>query len=328
MKPVLVTGATGFLGTHLVTQLRARAIPVRVLCRSRSAYDDQAEIEIARGDVTSAADVEQAMVGAEAVYHLAGFVSRNPADSDILHRVHVEGTRNVLESSLRCGARRVVVASSSGTIAVSRKPIPHDEWSLYKEKEVAGWPYYVSKIEEEKVAFEFHHEHRLDVVVINPSLLLGPGDERESSTGDIVAFLEGQIFSYPTGGMSFVDARDCAAGVINAMEKGRAGERYLLGGENWTFRRFIQEVARIAGRRPPMMSSPTWLSLAMAPLLRKIMPAIGAKFDLDAITIQMAGMFWYCDSSKARRELGFTTRDPIETLRDTVADIRRRKGIP
>ena len=109
------------------------------------------------------------------------------------------------------------------------------------------------------------------------------------------------------------------------MERGRPGERYLLGGVNWTCGQFLREVAKLSGRRAPMMSSPTWLSLLMAPILRKAMPMVGRKFTSTTQTIEMSGLFWYCDSSKAARELGFKARDPLETLRDTLEDIYLRR---
>jgi dihydroflavonol-4-reductase len=124
--------------------------------------------------------------------------------------------------------------------------------------------------------------------------------------------------------MSFLDARDCAVGTAAAMDLGRPGERYLLGGANWTFAEVIRCVARIAGRRAPWMRSPTWVSLATAPLLRRVMPMLGRRFDVDDATIEMSGVYWYCDASKARRELGFQARGPEETLSATVAEILER----
>lgn len=329
MKPTLITGATGFLGKHLVAHLLGQeaARPVlRLLNRSASPFDADARLEVIRGDVTNPADVERAVTGCGRIFHLAGLVSRDPADAPKLHRIHVDGTRSLLEVAKKQGVERVLIASSSGTIAVSRGPKVHDETSGYKDAEVARWAYYTSKIAEEKLALEFHASTKLPIVVVNPSLLLGPGDERQSSTGDIVDFLEGQVLSLPTGGLNFVDARDCAAGVAAAMERGRPGERYLLGGAaNWTCAEFTRHLAKLAGRRAPAFYSPTWLSLLSAPALRKIMPLVGRRFTIDDETIEMSGMFWYCDSGKARRELAFTTRDPLETLRDTLEDIYRRR---
>ena len=325
MKPILVTGATGFLGKHLVRQLRERQIgPLRLLCRGESIHDSQADLEIVRGDVTDEASVDAAVRGARAVFHLAGLVSRDPRDRDKLFDVHVNGTRHVCEAALRHGVERLVIVSSSGTIAVSGKPIVHTEASGFARAVTRNWGYYASKIAAEELALDLCRGRSLPAVILNPALLLGPGDDRCSSTGDLVHLFEGQILTYPTGGMSFVDARDAAAATLAALDRGRTGECYLLGGANWTFKRIIQETCRIGGIKPPMLTSPTPLARLSAPLLRAVLPAVGRKFTLDDETIQMSGHFWYCDSAKAARELGFQPRDPLETLRDTVADLRMR----
>ena len=305
--------------------LEAGQGPVRVLNRGASSFDSDSRVEVALGDVTKAEDVDRAMRGCGRVYHLAGLVSRDPADALQLMRIHYEGTGHVLYGAQKHGVERVVVSSSSGTIAVSRTGRIHTEESGYKEAETARWAYYVSKIAQEKLALEFYAKTKLPIVVVNPSLLLGPGDDRGSSTGDIVDFLEGQVISVPSGGLNFVDVRDCAAALVAAMERGRPGERYLLGGENWPCGQFLRELAKLSGRRAPMMSSPTWLSLFMAPILRKALPLLGRKFSIDDETIEMSGQFWYCDSAKAQRELGFEARDPSETLRDTLEDIYRAR---
>jgi dihydroflavonol-4-reductase len=325
MKTILVTGSTGFLGGHLVEQLKA-AEPdarLRLLCRSNSRGDQDPRLEIVRGDVTSAEDVSRAVAGATEVYHLAGLVSRDPRQADQLYRVHIEGTRNVCEAVRRHGIARMLHVSSSGTVAVSREPVVHDEKSGYKHDVAGQWPYYLSKIFSEKLALSYFEREKLPVVIVNPSLLLGPGDEHGSSTGDVRWFLEGQIQALPLGGMSFVDARDAAAGLIAAMRQGRAGERYLLGGPNWTFREIIQVVAELSGLKPPKLQFPVGASLAGAAVMRRVYPLVGKKFELDEASVRMSALFWYCDSGKAQRELGFTSRDPRETLRDTIADLRR-----
>jgi dihydroflavonol-4-reductase len=321
MKKVLVTGATGFLGRHLVKRLKRRGFSgkLRLFNRRSSEFDSDPEVESVHGDICSPADVDRAVEGCEAVYHLAGFVSRDPRDALRLYAVHVAGTRNVCEAAVRHRVERLVLVSSSGTVAVSREPIVHDENSGYKIREVAEWAYYLSKIYAEKTALSFYRREGLPVVVVNPALLLGPGDEAGSSTGDIVLFLKGQIQSMPLGGMSFVDARDAASGTIGAMEEGRPGERYLLGGPNWTFRHIIERLAELTGRRPPLLTLSVPASLLAARVMRRI-----TRFELDDATIKMSAMFWYCDSSKAARELGFRPRDPMDTLSETIQDLRAR----
>jgi dihydroflavonol-4-reductase len=325
MKRTLVTGATGFLGRQLVRELRQTDpdIPVRVLCRHASPWDLDTDIEIVRGDVTYLADALAAAAGVNEIYHLAGIVSRNPADQETLYRTHIEGTRNVCEAAWRHNVGKLVVASSSGTIAVGREPVTYDESSGFKNEVVARWPYYLSKIFAEKVAWDYIHRNAAPIVIVSPSLILGPGDSRQSSTGDIRLFLEGQILAVPRGGVSFVDVRDAAAGFRSAMRRGRPGQRYLLAGASWTFRELIETVSRISGRRAPRLHASEPLSLLSARLLRRLFPVLGKQFRLDDASIQMASYFWYCDSEKARAELGFQTRDPVITLRDTVEYVRQ-----
>ncbi|HKS95030.1 MAG TPA: NAD-dependent epimerase/dehydratase family protein, partial [Terriglobia bacterium] len=321
------TGATGFLGKHLVEQLKASESEarIRVLCRGVSPWDKDAAIEAIRGDITNPADVDRAVAGASEIYHLAGVVSRDPRAASLLYETHIEGTRQVCQAARRHGVRRIVLVSSSGTLAVSREPVAYDENSGYKHEVVAEWPYYLSKIFAEKLALSYFAQYKLPEVIVNPSLLLGPGDDRGSSTQDVALFLAGQILAIPLGGLNFVDARDTAAGLIAAMRAGKPGERYLVGGPNWTFREFIQHLSEVSGVRAPKLQPSFKMQLASARLLRRLMPLVGKSFPLDDVSIRMSALFWYCDTRKARAELGFTTRDPLETLKDTVEDLRRRK---
>lgn len=324
MKPTLITGATGFLGTHLVELLRASGTELRVLSRGATRWEGVRGIEAVQGDVTNAHEVMRAAEGVDAIYHLAGFVSRRPDDAPQLYRTHIDGTRNVCEAARALGGRKVVCVSSSGTIAVGPEPVAYGEDSGYKNDVVREWPYYLAKIFAEKLALSYFRSYGLPVVVVNPSLVLGPGDERRSSTGDVLLFLRGQVLAVPRGGLNFVDARDAAQGLILAMQHGAPGERYLLGGENWTFERLIGEVARLSRRRAPGLKLSPRASLVSARLLRGAYRMVGKSFDLDDESIRMSALFWYCDSSKARRELGFRTRDPLETLKDTLQDLNRR----
>jgi dihydroflavonol-4-reductase len=360
MKSILVTGATGFLGKHLVEQLLAveHDSRVRVLCRGASSRgvravppqrlpanhpstevggalstverpegrpDENPQVEVVRGDVTSEEDVSRASEGVAEIYHLAGVVSRNPKKKWLMYQTHVEGTRNICEAARNHGVRKVVHVSSSGTIAVSKGPTVHDENSGYKHEVVGAWPYYLSKIFAEKLVFAYWAQYQLPIVVVNPSLLLGPGDDRQSSTYDVALFLRGQILAVPLGGLNFLDARDAAAGLIGAMRSGRPGERYLLGAPNWSFREFLDCLSNVSGMRAPALQPSLGLSLASAHLLRRLMPLVGKSFALDDESIKMSALFWYCDSTKARKELGFQTRDPVETLRSTVDYIRHHQ---
>jgi dihydroflavonol-4-reductase len=219
---------------------------------------------------------------------------------------------------------KVVMVSTSGVMAVSPDATVHRETSGYKYEVVGEWPYYLSKIFAEKLALDYFQRYQLPVTCVNPSLILGPGDDRSSSTRDVALFLRGQIMAIPEGGLNFVDVRDVAASLIAAMRQGQPGERYLLGGPNWTFGEFLNALATVSGRRAPILRSSLRMSLASAHLLRPLLSLVGKRFELDDASIKMSALFWYCDSSKARTKLGFQAREPMETLRDTVEDLRRR----
>ncbi len=326
MKTVLITGATGFLGKHLVEHLKAEAdtTRIRVLCRGLSPWEQDRALEVVHGNIVNRQQVEQAVEGVSEIYHLAGVVSRDSKDQDLLYTTHIEGTRNVCEAALKHKVEKLVAVSSSGTVAVGTTPEIHDETSGYKNEVVGEWPYYLSKIFAEKLALDYHPRTGLNVVVVNPSLLLGIGDDRNSSTRDVALFLQGEIKVIPKGGLNFVDVRDVAHGLTLAMQSGKPGERYLMGNVNWTFRQLIEKVAEISGKAPPTMEPPFEVSLWGARALRVIYPLLGKKAELDDASVKMSACYWYCDSTKARTELKFETRDPLETLRETVEDVHLR----
>ncbi len=323
MTTVLVTGATGFLGEHLCRVLVEQGTTVRGLARSRSGVLADLGVEHVRGDVLDGPELDGALEGVSAVFHLAGAVSRDPDDAQRMMRLHVDGTRRVLERMGAAGVKRMVLASTSGTIGVSKDEEILDETAPYAEEIVAGWPYYASKIYQERLAFEHGARLGIEVVAVNPSLLLGPGDRRLSSTGDVRKFLRGKIPVVPPGGINFVDARDAALATAAALTQGRNGERYLLGGPNWTMKEFFGRLGRVSNVAPPRLKLPAKLNRWGASLVEEIYRSRGKEPPIDRISVEMAEHFWWIDSAKAERELGFEARDPQLTLVDTVAYLRR-----
>jgi dihydroflavonol-4-reductase len=330
---VLVTGGTGFLGRWVVEELVRAGHKVRVLARGSSPSLSELGAEVVVGDVVrdldegehpDAVTLAEALDGCQALFHLAGFVSRDADDGQRMMRVHIEGTRRVLHAAKAAGVRRVVLSSTSGTIAVSREPEVLDEHAPTPTEIVSGWPYYLSKIYQERLALDLGATLGLEIVVVNPTLLLGPGDERQSSTGDVKRFLRREIPVVPEGGISFVDARDAAAATVAALEHGRAGERYLLAGPNWTCAEYFGRLERASKVRGPMFKLPRKLALRAASLLEHAYKAIDRQPPIERISVEMADVFWWCDSSKAERELGFVAREPGETLDDTIRDLRTR----
>jgi dihydroflavonol-4-reductase len=275
--------------------------------------------------VLEAASVRDAAAGCEGVFHCAGMVSRKPEDAEALYRVHVDGTKIALDACREAGVRRAVVASTSGVVAVSKEPVVIDETAAAPFDLIARWPYYRSKLYAEKAALD-RNERGFEVVCVNPSLLLGPGDLRDASTGDVVRFLEKKIPFTPAGGMSFVDARDAAIAMLSAMTRGAAGERYLIASANLTIEAFFARLSRISGVPAPRLRLPKSIAFAGAgaELLRRASKYVPIEAPIDRISAEMAQHYWYVDSSKAQRVLGFEPRDPNETLADTVADLERR----
>jgi dihydroflavonol-4-reductase len=317
MSQYLVTGATGFLGRHLVRLLQAGGHSVVPFSRRSG------------GDILDAQRVRAAAVGCDGAFHCAGKVSRRSGDAEELYRTHVEGTKNLLAACEHEGVKRVVVASSSGTVAVSETP-----GQIATEENPAPigvfsrWPYYRAKLFAERAALE-RSRPGFEVVSVNPSLLLGPGDVQGSSTEEVRLLLEGAIPVVPAGGLSFVDVRDAAEAMRLAMDKGRGGERYLLGACNLTLREFFARVARIGGVRSPWVPLPRSRDLARVGALAmgRVASRLGVRATLDPVAAEMAQCFWYVDSSKAVRELGWSARDPNTTLYDTVQDLRARNVV-
>lgn len=327
MSKYWVAGATGFLGSHLCRTLLERGHEVVAVSKRGGATHG---LTVEPLDVLDAAAVAESVRGCDGAFLVTGRVSRERDDAELLHRDNVLGTESALAGLKAAGCPRVVVASTSGTLAVSREPERiADENSRSPLEILARWPYYRTKLYAERAALEANVPGQLEVVIANPSLLLGPGDLRESSTGDVRMFLERSIPATPAGGMAFVDARDAALGLLLCWERGRAGERYLLNAKNMTIAAFFQRLERISGVKAPLLRMPRSRALALGlnQVFAKTVEAIGGRAPVDEVSVEMAQYFWYCSSEKAERELGFSPRDPGETLRDTVEDLVKRRVV-
>lgn len=323
-RATLITGGTGFLGSHLVRQLvESGAKNLRVMATSIPAWLTELGVESIEGSITKAADVERAVEGVAEIYHLAGRVSRDERDAHEMYSIHVDGTRILCDAAQAAGVKTIVMASTSGTLAVREKgdSIP-DEKDSQPVDIISRWPYYASKLYQERVALRSFNGAGRRLVILNPSLLLGPGDERLSSTKVVLDFLARKLNAIPTGGLSFVDVRDAASVFRAAMKDGRHGERYLLGSANWTFERFFSRLERLTEVRAPRFSFPTKVAVAGSQLIHSLYRHWDKAPPVESAAVEMAEYFWYLDSSKAARELGFSPRDPGETLLDTVKYLR------
>jgi len=320
MKRVWVGGATGFLGKTLVETLCARGGDLVAVSKSGGRLGD---VEVQPVNAHDAAAVERSAAGCELALYAIGKVSRDAADGELLHSLHVKATQIVLPALRRAGVRRVVYASTSGTIAVGTDPqCVYDEQSPTPHAVIAKWPYYRSKLYAEQAALLCDHPG-FEVVVVNPSLLLGPGDSRGSSNSDVRKLLAGTLPALPRGGLAVVDVRDVASAMISALSRGRRGQRYLLSAANLPCDVFFGRLARMAGVQVPKLALPKNRDLALGVhwLYESALKRLGTRPAVDRSSVDMGSHFWYCDSSLAARELGFAPRQVQATLYDTVQDL-------
>lgn len=310
---VLLTGATGFLGRHILDQVTH--VNWVALSRNWTALP----ATTIQGDVLDLRSLSHAMEGCDAVVHAAGVVSHHPDDAGRVWEVHVRGTENVLKAAKEAGVKRLIHLSSSGTVAVSDDPdFIATEDTPTPNAIIQNWPYYRAKLYAEQLVLDAD----LPVVCLNPTILFGPGDRLGTSTRPIRYFLHGRLPAVPSGGLSFVDVRDVADAVGLALSKGTPGARYLLGAVNMTFAAFFSRLSRIADRPEPLLRLPRF----GRKVIGFLPPMPGLEGVEERIDVDMACHYWYLDASRARAELGWTPRDPIETLRDTVADIWKQEG--
>ena len=321
---VLVTGASGFLGRHILARLHDRdGIEPIGLCR-RPERLGEVPVQLIRGDLCDPAGLGAALAGVEAIVHAAGGVTHTQDGAATMYDVHVRGTERLLAAAEAAGVRRFVHLSSSGTVAVSREPVTQDESAERPLAVIKAWPYYRAKLFSERAMLEARGP---GVVVLSPSLLLGPGDRSGGATRAVRFFLDGDVLAAPPGGVSFVDARDVAAAAGAALTAGRPGHRYLLGAANWSFQEFYERLARVAGQSAPPLRLPK-ATLRLMNLLPKLDPTrlnlgrLGSFGRVEREDLEFGCYWWWLDASRARDELGWSPRDPTETLADTVADLR------
>ncbi|MFN0063268.1 MAG: NAD-dependent epimerase/dehydratase family protein [Myxococcaceae bacterium] len=320
---ILVTGGSGFLGKHLLPHLLLSGHRVRVLSRKPGTFRLPSGVEEVPGDCLDAPSLASALKGCEVLYHLAGKVSFDPLDARALYALHVEGTRALLEEAKRAGVRRVVLASTSGTIAVAKDEAPRDENHDYPIEVVGHWPYYLSKIYEEKLALQLCRAAGIELIVINPSLLLGPGDDRLSSTWIVQKFLAREIPAMPSGGLSFVDVRDAAQVFANALTQGEIYGRHLVG-VNMPLREFYERLSRMTGVAAPPLRLPSAVNVLGARMLERLAHWRGTEPALTPQSVEIGEHFFNLKADKAERLLGFHARDAHETLFDTVQDLQSR----
>jgi dihydroflavonol-4-reductase len=315
---VLVTGATGFVGSAVVRELLGHGHAVRALLRPTSPDDNlrSLPVERAEGDVLDRASVRRALRGCDGVVHTAGVVHLRPGDRAALLAVNARGVELVLGAALEAGVRRAVHTSSIAVLGGTDRPRLLDEDAPSNAAQL-GIDYFVSKLEGERAALDLARRG-LPVVVVRPSFVLGPGDVHRSSAGVVLAIARRRYRLYVRGGVSCCDVRDVAAAHVEALVRGRVGETYVLGGHNVEVEAFARAVARLAGVPAPRRV-PYAVAYGAAAAAEVMARARGKRPHLTRQLVRSSHLYTFASSAKAARELSYTMR-PLET---SVADTLR-----
>ena len=324
MKPTLVTGASGFIGWHVARLLLEKGRRVRALVRPSSRIPDL-EVERFEGDLRDSSSLERAAQGCDVIYHVAADYRLWVKHPQEMYDSNVEGTRNLLEAARRNGVERFVYTSTVGCVRFPEHGVG-DETNLVTLAEMSG-PYKRSKFLAEQVALEAARAG-LPVVIVNPTAPIGDHDFKPTPTGKIVVdFLKGNLPAYIDTGLNLVDVRDTAAGHLLACERGRVGERYILGAENLTLSEILARLAKLTGKPAPT----TRLPYAVA-YLAGVVTTAWAKVSgqpplapLDAVKMARKKMF--VSTEKARRELGFQPGPVDLALQRAVAWFRESRYV-
>ena len=320
-----VTGATGFLGSHVARVLAEQGAELRLLVRPTSDLRNIKDLNADRvvGDLRDSASIEKALSGCEVVFHVAADYRLwvRGRDSGEMYRSNVEGTRGLIEAARKQGVRRVVYTSSVATMgftSTTNKGSVADEESPVSLAEMIGH-YKRSKFMAEQAAVEAARSG-VDVVIVNPTTPIGERDIKPTPTGRIVLdFLKRKFPAYVETGLNLVDATECARGHVQALEKGRSGERYILGGENLTLKQILDRLAAITGLKSPTVKLPYFFALAAGVVDETVTGRLLGREPRATIdAVRMGRKMMFVSSAKAERELGWRTVPVDGALRRSV----------
>ncbi len=317
---VLVTGASGFVGSAVAKALTEAGFAVRGLVRKTSprAHLNGASIEFAEGDLLDADSMRRAMVGVRYVFHVAADYRLWARDPSVIETVNVEGTRNVMTEALRAGVERVVYTSSVATLALNAAGDPVDETLPLTEAKAIG-AYKRSKVAAERLVEAMIANQNLPAIIVNPSTPIGPRDVRPTPTGRIIVeAAAGRIPAFVDTGLNLVHVDDVAAGHLAALRRGKIGERYILGGQNVNFCDMLADISAQVGRRAPRWRLPHGMMTPLAYAAEGMARITGREPFLTRDGLRMSKYRMFFNSAKAERELGFRARPYREGLVDAI----------
>jgi dihydroflavonol-4-reductase len=321
---VLVTGASGFVGSSVARKLAERGHHVRVLMRKTSPTTNLAglDAEAVEGDMMDAASMRNAMRGARYLFHVAADYRLWARDPEEIVRNNREGTRNVMDAALDAGVEKVVYTSSVATLKpIAGKSVGED--SRHSEQTAVG-AYKRSKVVAERVVETMIAERNLPATIVSPSTPIGPRDIKPTPTGRIlVEAATGRMPAYVDTGLNLVHVDDVADGHLLALDKGRIGERYILGGQDATLAQMLAVIAELSNRKPPRINLPRGPLYPLAYAAEAFASLTGKEPFVTVDALNMSKYHMFFSSAKAERELGYTARPYHEALRDALDWFRR-----
>jgi dihydroflavonol-4-reductase len=321
----LVTGATGFVGAAVTRALLAAQWQVRVLARKGSDRRNISalDVEVAEGDLNDSAALDRAAQQCVALFHVAADYRLGAPDPSQLYRTNVEGTRNILNAAKRAGVQRMVYTSSVATIGIPTDGTAGDESSPVALQNMIGH-YKRSKFLAEEAVRTAAREGN-PVIIVSPSTPVGPGDLKPTPTGQLVLdAAAGRMPAYVDTGLNIVHVDDVAAGHLLAYERGRVGERYILGGQDMSLREILGLIAALVGRKPPRLRLPYGVVLPIAYLAEGYAKLSGRSGRITLEGVRMSRKRMYFSSAKAVRELGYQWRPPLQAFEDAIRWFREQ----
>jgi len=325
-KPVLVTGATGFVGAAVARALLATKRRVRVLTRPASDRRNLAglDIEIALGSLEDRASLASAVANCGTLYHVAADYRLWVRDPAQMFRANVEGTRSLMEAAQAAGVERIVYTSSVATLGLNADGTPADETTPSSYADMVG-PYKQSKFLAEAEVRHLVETQHLPAVIVNPSTPVGPRDIKPTPTGRVILeAASGRMPAFVDTGLNLVHVDDVAQGHLLAEERGKIGERYILGGENLALAEILRRIAAIVRRKPPTLRLPLGVVWPVAAVAETIGRITGREPMVTFDSLRMARKKMYFSSVKAERELGYRTRPTDQALADAIDWFRER----
>lgn len=313
---VLITGATGFVGTHLTNYLVDQGLDVHIVVRNPKKLETKSKVSVHLGDVTDLASLVSASKDCHSIFHLAGVVGYSKNQRKEMDRVNVQGTQNAIDAAKKNGIQKFLHFSSVVAVGASFTPTPLNEKSEFNISHL-NLGYFETKRKAEELAFAASKSGAFECVAVNPSTIYGYGDALKGSRKVQIKVAQGKFPIYPPGGANIICVEDVVSATFQAWKKGKTGERYILSGENLYIQQIFQMIAKTAGVQPPKIGIPKFILMTMGQV-GDLLEKIGKKGPVNSETAWTSVLYHWFDNTKAKKELGLNPKPAIEGIKNSV----------